>query len=81
MWKLWGINNFKFIWIWNSQDIHEKQVNMNCFTKYRDYATNYVGSQEILRKIGKFGLGVQNKIGQRLTVLSREHNGHSKHPL
>ena len=54
---------------------------MNCFTKYRDYATNYVGRQEILRKIGKFGLGVQNKVGQRLTVLSREHNGHSKHPL
>ena len=29
----------------------------------------------------KFGLGVQNKAGQRLTVLPREHTGHSKHPL
>ena len=37
-----------------------------------------VGSQEIL---GKFGLGVQNEAGQRLTVLSREHTGHSKHPF
>ena len=26
-----------------------------------------VGSQEILGVIGKFGLGVQNKVGQRLT--------------
>ena len=30
---------------------------------------------------GKFGLGVQNEAGQRLTVLPREHTGHSKHPL
>ena len=31
---------------------------------------------------GKFGLGVQNEAGQRLTeFLQREHTGHSKHPL
>ena len=30
---------------------------------------------------GKFGLGVQNEAGQRLTVFSREHTGHSKLPL
>ena len=29
----------------------------------------------------KFGLGVQNEEGQRLTVLSREHTGHSKRPF
>ena len=40
-----------------------------------------VGSQEIPGVTGKFGLGVQNEAGQRLTVLSREHTGHSKHPL
>ena len=41
-----------------------------------------VGSQEIPRVTGKFGLGVQNEAGQRLIrVLSREHTGHSKHPL
>ena len=37
-----------------------------------------VGSQELT---GKFGLGVQNEARQRLIVLSREHTGHSKHPL
>ena len=43
-----------------------------------------VGSQEIIGVIGKFGLGVQNEAGQRLTtecVLPRERIGHSKHPL
>ena len=40
-----------------------------------------VGSQEILGVIGKFGPGVQNETGQRLTVFPREHTGQSKHPL
>ena len=40
-----------------------------------------VGSQEVPGVTGKFGFGVQNKEGQRLTVLPREHAGHSKHPL
>ena len=40
-----------------------------------------VGSQEIPGGTGKFDLGVQNEGGQRLTVLSRERTGHSKHPL
>jgi len=39
------------------------------------------GSQEIPGVTGKFGLGVQNEAGQRLTVLPREYTGHSKHPL
>ena len=39
------------------------------------------GSQEIPRVIGKFGLGVQKEAGQRLTVLPKEHTGHSKYPL
>ena len=30
---------------------------------------------------GKFGLGVQNEAGQRLTVLPRECTGHRKHNL
>ena len=38
-----------------------------------------IGSQEIPGVTGKFGLGVQNVAGQRLTVLPREHTGHSKH--
>ena len=40
-----------------------------------------VGSQEIRGVAGKFGLVIQNEAGQRLTVLSREHTGHSKHAL
>ena len=40
-----------------------------------------VGSQEILGVTCKFGLGVQNEAGQRLTVLSREHTNQNKHPL
>ena len=40
-----------------------------------------VGSQELPRVIGKFGLGVQNEAGQRLTrVLPRERTGPSTHP-
>ena len=40
-----------------------------------------VGSQEIPGVTGKFGFGVQNEAGQRLTVLPRECTGQSKHPL
>ena len=38
-----------------------------------------VGSQEVHRITGKFWFS--NEARQRLTVLSREHTGHSKHPL
>ena len=40
-----------------------------------------VRSQETPGVTGKFGLGVQNEAGQRLTVLPRERTGESKHPL
>ena len=40
-----------------------------------------VGSQDTPGVTGKFGLGVWNEAGQRLTVLPRECTGHSKHPL
>ena len=40
-----------------------------------------VWSQQIHGVTGKFGFGVQNEAGQRLTVLPRECTGHSKHPL
>ena len=45
------------------------------------YLNAKVGSQEIPGVTGKFGLGVQNEEGQRLTVLPRECTGHSKHLL
>ena len=38
-----------------------------------------VGSQEIPGVTGKFGLGVQNEAGQRLTEFCRECTSHSKH--
>ena len=37
-----------------------------------------VGSQETPGVTGKFGLGMRNEAGQKLTVLSREHAGHNK---
>ena len=40
-----------------------------------------VGNQVIPGITGNFGLRVQNEAGQQLTVLGREHTGHSKHPL
>ena len=40
-----------------------------------------VGHEGIPWVIGKFVLEVQNEAGKRLTALSREHTGHSKHPF
>ena len=40
-----------------------------------------VESQELPWITVKFGLGVQNEAGQRLTVLSGEHAGHNKYPF
>ena len=40
-----------------------------------------VGRQELPGVTGKFGLGIQNEAGQKLTVLPRKRTGHSKHPL
>ena len=37
--------------------------------------------QAIPGVMGTFGLGVQNEAGQSLTVLPREHTGHSRRPL
>ena len=39
-----------------------------------------VGSQKVPGVIGKFGLGVQNEAGQKLTVLPGERTGHSRDP-
>ena len=40
-----------------------------------------VGSREIPGLTSKFGLGVQNEAGQKLTVLPRKCTGHRKHNL
>ena len=39
------------------------------------------GSQEIAGVSCRFGVGVQNESDPRITVLSREHTSHSKHPF
>ena len=41
-----------------------------------------VGCEDVPGITLKFGLGVQNEAGQRITeFLSREHTDHSKYPL
>ena len=62
------------------QDLLELTPNKNVLFIIGDWNSN-VGIQNIPGVAGKFGLGVQNVAGQRLTVLPRERTGHSKHPL
>ena len=60
----------------STQDIcHFLVDSSNSFTFWDAKA----GGQEIAGVTGKFGLGLQNEAGQRLTVLPREHTDHSKH--
>ena len=62
------------------QDLLELTPQKNVLFSIGDWNTK-VGSQEIPGVTGKFGLGVQTEAGQILTVLPREHTGHSKHPF
>ena len=63
------------------QDLLELTPKKDVLFIIRDWNAK-VGSQETPGVTGKFGLGVQNKVGQRLIrVLPRECTGHSKHPL
>ena len=59
------------------QDLHPKKMSFFIIGDWNEK----VGSQETPGITGKFGLGAQNEAGQRLTVLPKEHTGHSKHPL
>ena len=43
--------------------------------------TAKVKIQKTPGKAGKFGLGEQNEARQKLTVLSKEHTCHGKHPF
>ena len=58
------------------QDLLELTPKKDVFFIIGDWNAK-VGSQEILGLTGKFSLGVQNEIGQRLRVLPREWTGHS----
>ena len=62
------------------QDLLELTAKKGVLFIIGDWKTK-VESQEISGVTGKFGPGVQNEAGQKLTVLPREHTGHSKHPL
>ena len=62
------------------QDLLELTPKRDVFFIIGDWNAK-VGSQETPGVTGIFGLGVQNEVGQRLVVFSRECTGHSKHPL
>ena len=62
------------------QDLLELTPKKDVLFIKRDWNAK-VGSQEISGVTHKFGPGVQNEAGQKLTVLPRECTDHSKHPL
>ena len=62
------------------QDLLEITPPKNVLFIIGDWNSN-VGCKETPGVTGKFGLGVQNEAGQRLTVLPRERTGHIKHLL
>ena len=62
------------------QDVLELTTKKDVIVIIGDWKAK-VGSHKTPGVTGKFGLGVQNEAGQRLTVLPRENTGHSKHPL
>ena len=64
----------------NIQDLLELTSKKDVIFTVGDWDAK-VGNQEIHRISGKFGLGVKNEAGQRLTVLTRELAGHGKHPF
>ena len=64
----------------NLQDLLELTPKIDVLLIIGDWNAK-VGSQETPGVTGKFGLGVQNEAGQRLTILLRECTGHSKHRL
>ena len=68
-------------WLYEDlQDLLELTCPKDVFFIIGDWNAK-VGGQEIPGVTGKFGLRVQNEAGQRLTVLPREHTGHSKNFL
>ena len=63
------------------QDLLELTPKKDVLFLIGDWNAN-VGSQETPGVTDKFGLGVQNEVGQRLIEFCQENMfGHSKHPL
>ena len=57
---------------WFDEDLQKLTHKKDVLFIIGDWNTK-VGSQEILRVTGKFGLGVQNEAGQRLTEFCQEN--------
>ena len=72
----------KVYWFYeNLQDLLELTPKKDVFFHHRRLECKSRMSRDTGSN-SKFGLGVQNEAGQRLTeFLSREHTGHSKYPL
>ena len=71
----------EFEWFYEDlQDLLELTAKKDVFFIIGDW-NEKVGSQETPGVTGKFGLGLQNEVGKRLTEFCQEHTGHSKHPL
>ena len=66
--------------LWRPTRSFRTNTQKRCPFHYRDWNANE-GSQETPGVTGKFVLRAQNEAEQRLTVLLREHTGHSKHSL
>ena len=75
-------NSLAFEWFYEDlQDLLELTPKNDVFFIIWDWNAK-VGSQETPGVTGKFGFGVQNEAGQRLThFLPRECTGHSKYPF
>ena len=71
------------LWRLIRTSITKTKKKKKCISHHRELGYK-VGSQEIPGVTGKFGLGIQNEAGQKVTVffffISIEHTGHSKHP-
>ena len=74
-WRSW-------IWmvLWRPTRPFRTNTQIDVFSFIEDL-NEKVGSQETPGVTGKFGLGLQNEVGKRLTEFCQEHTGHSKHPL
>ena len=76
----WCWRSWSWVVLWRPTRPSRTNTQKRCLFHYRGLECK-VRSQEIPGVTGKFGLGIQNEAGQRLTVFPREHTGHSKHTL
>ena len=78
--KQLGWRSWSWMILWRPIRLSRTNTPIRCPLHYRGLECKSRKSRDTWRQ-GKFGLRVQNKVGQRLRVLTRECSGHSKHPL